>query len=218
MRSAHADEYNHDEAAEGYDADVRNEADPIRAGYEATLDWVASMAGVHEKWRVLELGSGTGNLTQRLPACREIVCVDVSERMEEVARRKSVGGRNRRFVREDILAVFDSDIGSFDAVLSTYTIHHLTEPEKRRLFAEIWSKLNSGGRAVFGDLMLECARVREEKIKEYRGRGYPDVAAAIEEEFFWHLEESVAAMEEIGFEVETKRFSDLAYGVVVYKR
>ena len=88
MRSKHVDEYNHDEDANGYDADVAEEGDPIREGYAAVLDWVIQAAEIGPDSRVLELGSGTGNLTARIPACGELVCVDISQRMEEIARPK----------------------------------------------------------------------------------------------------------------------------------
>lgn len=44
MRSAHADMFNHDPEAAGYDQDVRNEADPIRAAYQDVLNWVITEA------------------------------------------------------------------------------------------------------------------------------------------------------------------------------
>ena len=44
MRSEHADAYNHDPWAEKYDADVQMSEDPIRAGYNETLDWVVDTA------------------------------------------------------------------------------------------------------------------------------------------------------------------------------
>ena len=62
MRSRHADRFSHDEEAAGYDRDVLDEADPIRTGYDALLDWVAKSAEPAPESRVLELGSGTGNL------------------------------------------------------------------------------------------------------------------------------------------------------------
>ena len=44
--AAPAASFNHDGGAHGYDEDVLNEQDPIRAGYEATLEWVAESAGI----------------------------------------------------------------------------------------------------------------------------------------------------------------------------
>src|SRR5260221_7633818 len=91
--------YNHDDDANDYDADVRNEKDPIRAAYHDVLAWVISEARIDSSSRVLELGSGTGNLSCHLDQCGELVCVDLSERMEAIARSKSGHILNRRFIK-----------------------------------------------------------------------------------------------------------------------
>ena len=66
MRSSHVDIYNHDEDAATYDQDVLRSEDPIREGYTQVLDWVVQNAAITEDSAVVELGSGTGNLTARL--------------------------------------------------------------------------------------------------------------------------------------------------------
>jgi hypothetical protein len=42
MRSRYGDVFNHDEEADGYDVEVRNEKDPIRTVYGEVLRWLAS--------------------------------------------------------------------------------------------------------------------------------------------------------------------------------
>ena len=217
MRSKHVDDYNHDEWAEGYDADVAQEDNPIRAGYDALLDWVIRAADIRPDSRVLELGSGTGNLTARIPVCGELVCVDISQRMEEIARPKLAHLTQRSFIEDDILQVFERPLGKFDAIISTYTVHHLTREEKRLLFEQVWAHLVPGGRAAFGDLMLEDESQAAVKAAAYRAAGQPDVAESIEEEWFWRLDEDVAELEEIGFTVTVKRFSELSFGVLAEK-
>src|SRR5260221_14199168 len=92
--------------ANDYDADVRNEKDPIRAAYHDVLAWVISEARIDSSSRVLDLGSGTGNLSCHLDQCGELVCVDLSERMEAIARSKSGHILNRRFIKADIFVFF----------------------------------------------------------------------------------------------------------------
>ena len=197
MRSSHADYFNHDDGAVGYDDDVLNESDP--------------------ESRVLELGSGTGNLTSRLPEYHETICVDVSEKMEELALAKGARFPNRKFIKDDVLAVFDRNLGCFDSIVSTYTLHHLTEPQKVTLFGKLWSALNDGGVAVIGDLMVESADQLANKVTRYRNEGYEDVATALEEEFFWHLTEAICELERVGFQVSWIQFSDLSYGILAKK-
>ena len=148
MRSRHADRFNHDDDAATYDRSVRNESDPIRAGYDALLSWVAEGAEVDPASRVLDLGSGTGNLARRLPHFETLVCVDVSLEMTRLAREKLADRPGVEFVTADLLEYFDRPGPAFDAVLSTYAIHHLLEDEKRSLFERIAARLAPGGRAV----------------------------------------------------------------------
>ena len=79
MRSANADIFNHDTEAADYDNDVLNEADPIRAGYRDVLRWVVRQAQITPSSRVLELGSGTGNLSELIASCGELVSVRFRE-------------------------------------------------------------------------------------------------------------------------------------------
>ena len=217
MRSVHGPVFNHDDHATDYDADVRNEKDPIRAAYHDVLAWVISEARIDSSSRVLELGSGTGNLSCLLDRSGELVCVDLSERMEAIARSKSGHLVNRRFIKADILEVFDYERAPFDSVISTYAIHHLTDEEKRLLFAKIFTDLVPGGRAVFGDLMLQNQAEKASKIQEYLTKGDAKTAQAIDEEFFWSIDTARLDLNELGFQVETKRFSDLTWGVAARK-
>jgi len=217
MRSVHGPVFNHDDHATDYDADVRNEKDPIRAAYHDVLAWVISEARIDSSSRVLELGSGTGNLSCLLDRSGELVCVDLSERMEAIARSKSGHLVNRRFIKADMLEVLDYERAPFDSVISTYAIHHLTDEEKRLLFAKIFTGLVPGGRAVFGDLMLQNQAEKASKIQEYLTKGDAKTAQAIDEEFFWSIDTARLDLNELGFQVETKRFSDLSWGVVARK-
>jgi cyclopropane fatty-acyl-phospholipid synthase-like methyltransferase len=217
MRSANADVFNHNTDAAGYDHEVRNEADPIRARYREVLDWVVQQAQIFPTSRVLELGSGTGNLSALIASCRELVSVDVSEKMEAVAGPKLHHLAHRRFIKADILEVFAHGLGQFDAVISTYAVHHLTDQEKRRLFELLFDCLKPGGRAVFGDLMVQNGSEKEEKIQHYLAKADQATAQGISEEFFWLLDTAISDLKGLGFQVSTARFSDLSYGLVAQK-
>ncbi|MGA8655391.1 MAG: class I SAM-dependent methyltransferase [Chthoniobacterales bacterium] len=217
MRSAHGEVFSHDDEADGYDAEVRNEKDPIRAAYSNVLEWVVKEARIISTSRVLELGSGTGNLSSRIPRCSELVCVDLSERMEAIARKKLAHIPNRRFIKADILEVFEHENRPFDSVISTYTLHHLADDEKRILFAKVFASLVPGGRAVFGDLMVQNKEEEALKIQQYLANGDAKTAGDLREEFFWSIDAAVIALCELGFRIKIRRFSDLSCGIVAEK-
>ena len=100
---ARVDRFNHDEDAGDYDLDVTNADDPIRAGYDELLQWVTERAAIGATDSVLELGSGTGNLTAQLPSCARLVCVDISDEMTRIARSKLAGRPEISWQQADVL-------------------------------------------------------------------------------------------------------------------
>ena len=217
MKSIYADRFNHDEDASEYDEDVRNEKDPIRTGYEAVLNWVIESAKIEKQSSVLELGSGSGNLSRRIKECGELTTVDISEKMEELAKSKLTHIKNRTFVKADLLEFFEMNSEKYDVIISTYSIHHLSEEEKKFLLKEAWDHLKPSGKAVFGDLMLESKSKKEIKCEEYTEKEDFETAKAIEEEFFWYIDTAEAYLKSLGFKVMTRKFSDLSYGIVAEK-
>ena len=162
MRSRDADRFNHDPWADGYDEKVLDETNPIRAGYGALLAWTVEQAHIGPDSRVLDLGVGTGNTAALIPAARRVVGVDVSAKMIAQAPAKLSHLGDVELVQADLLEFFDRDLPAFDAVLSTYSVHHLDAGEKAELFRRIHAVLRPGARAVFGDLMFESEAARAE--------------------------------------------------------
>jgi putative AdoMet-dependent methyltransferase len=221
MRSRNADRFNHDEDAPDYDEDVADESDPIRAGYGETLRWVAARAQVSALDSVLELGSGTGNLTALLPRCRRVVAVDVSREMASIARAK-LGERDEiEWLEDDGLSFVSRSPETFDVVTSTYALHHLTEEEKGIFARLVLRRLAPAGRIAFGDLMFESPAERARIVGTLRARGddaAQELVETVEDEFFWDLSAAVACWQDLGFEVETRRISLLSWGLAAWRR
>lgn len=213
MKSRFADKFCHDHDAPGYDADVSDESNPIRDGYEAVLDWVAAEANCVGAGTAVDLGAGTGNLTARLLGFDRITAVDVSSEMMSVARGKLAVNADIAWIQADILKFFDSPVSDIAAVVSSYAIHHLIPEEKTELFLRIANVLKPGGKAVFGDLMFRNETERDRVLTGYRNTGREALAAEIEDEFFWLIDDRVPELEALGFAVQTQRFSELSWGV-----
>jgi tRNA (cmo5U34)-methyltransferase len=97
--------------------------------------------------RILDLGTGDGRLLALVRSANpdtEAVAVDFSPAMLEAAR-KRFGGDSRVSVVELNMDFSLPKLGPFDAVISSFAIHHLVHERKRALYAEIYGLLNSEG-------------------------------------------------------------------------
>jgi putative AdoMet-dependent methyltransferase len=214
MRSVFADAYNHDTYAGTYDKNVADESNPIRKGYRAALDWIGTVVGHCSL--ILDLGTGTGNTIAVLPTNAKVVAVDVSKNMLQIAQKK-LAGRDIEYIQSDILEYMETPSRRcFDGIVSSYAIHHLTEPEKAWLLSRTKELLLAGCKAVFVDLMYEDAGHRQALIEQYRQEN-ADVAESIEEEIFWDIQKTRRLLEVLGFGYSMKRFSELSWGIMLTK-
>jgi SAM-dependent methyltransferase len=97
--------------------------------------------------RILDLGTGNGRLIALLQADRpKLVAVglDFSELMLARARDRFAADGRVELIAHD-LAVPLPVLGRFDAVVSSFAIHHLEHERKRSLFAEVAELLEPGG-------------------------------------------------------------------------
>lgn len=122
---------------------ARADSIPHRSAGEATLiEELPASVG-----RVLDLGSGDGRLLalvlDRRPGARG-VALDFSPPMLERLHARFAGRDTVDIVTAD-LAMPLPDLGRFDAIVSSFAIHHLEDPRKRALYAEAWTALDPGG-------------------------------------------------------------------------
>jgi tRNA (cmo5U34)-methyltransferase len=116
---------------------------PHRAAGEAVLLEELPPAAT----RVLDLGSGDGRLLGLVllarPAARG-VALDFSPPMLQRLRERFAGDRRVEVVGHDLADPLPA-LGAFDAVVSSFAIHHLEHPRKRALCGEVWGALEPGG-------------------------------------------------------------------------
>jgi SAM-dependent methyltransferase len=101
-----------------------------RPGWDEEVEVLAELIGSLPPKRTLDVGCGTGFLTRHLRG--DVVALDQSDRMLEVARERVPGAR---FVRADALELpFEDD--AFERVFTSYFYCHLEEDERARFLAE----------------------------------------------------------------------------------
>lgn len=102
--------------------------------------------------RVLELGSGTGYLTEKIieknPGAK-VTCIDMTPEMIGIAMRKETL-KNVEFIEGDFRNVWPN--GKFDLVISTLCFHHLPDKDREEVTKMIRDSLADGGIFVNGDV------------------------------------------------------------------
>lgn len=140
----------------------------LRDFYRNTAEEVS--ARMHSG-RMLDLGTGPGNLpleiAKRSPGL-EIIGVDISSAMAEIARRKAEkeGLSERVVFRQGDAASLPFGDGHFDFVLSTLSLHHWARPQEA--LREVCRVLKAPGEAWVYDLARDASPgAKQELRREY---------------------------------------------------
>ncbi|MGA2357942.1 MAG: class I SAM-dependent methyltransferase [Terriglobales bacterium] len=97
--------------------------------------------------RILDLGTGDGRLlalVKREHPNTEAVAIDFSPAMLEAAKKRFAGDSSLAVITHNLDNPLP-DLGKFDAVISSFAIHHVAHQRKRALYPEIHDLLNAGG-------------------------------------------------------------------------
>lgn len=144
--------------AEGYDKIVGisdDEGTYPFAGYKQILNEIYNRTLAGKCDIILDIGFGTGTLTTKLyeQGCR-VWGQDFSERMIELAKEKMPkaklyqGDFSKGLVKE-------LEQNRYDAIIATYSLHHLSDEQKVELIKDLLLLLNDGGRIYIGDVAFE---------------------------------------------------------------
>ena len=176
--------------ADGYDSDVditdEDNEYPF-AGYKRILGSIYSTVLSKSNAVVLDIGFGTGTLAAKLyeKGCR-IYGQDFSSKMIELAFEKMPGAH---LYQGDFTQGLVEPLKkqSYDFIVATYSIHHLTDEQKVKFLKELRNFLNADGKILIGDVAFETREELNECIQE-SGDNWDDeeiycVADELREEF-----------------------------------
>ena len=119
--------------------------------YGPSTERLCKRAGIAEGMRVLEIGSGAGDvafmLTERVGPTGAVVGVDINAEILDTARQRATdaGLQNVEFIAGDARALLFSD--KFDAIVGRFVLMYMADPGKA--FAALMTHLKPGGIAAF---------------------------------------------------------------------
>ena len=182
--------------AEGYDKSVNISDEDGKypfAGYKTVLNEIFNrILNAHTK-TVLDIGFGTGTLTTKLYECGcKIYGQDFSERMIELAQEKMP---NAKLYQGDFSKGLVEPLTrqKYDAIIATYSLHHLTDAQKVSFIKCLMPLLNDGGCLYIGDVAFET-RASLEKCRNDVGSDWD------EDEIYFVFDELQKHIPEVKFE------------------
>lgn len=135
-----------DKLSSEYDQSIQRLIPHYQEIFEAlvTLSFLDKQAPL----KVLELGSGSGNLSlfvaHFFPKA-ELTLVDLSPEMLAQARAKSTAYEQRMtFLQANILEL-ELPENQYDLVISSFALHHLLDGDKQKIYQQIYRWLKPGG-------------------------------------------------------------------------
>lgn len=198
-------------------------------GYEDMLETAARAVASVRPEHVVDIGAGTGGLSEAILRESEaglVELLDVDAEMLDQARRRlaAFGGRTRFTLRS-----YSEPLPRCDAFAASLSLHHIPELDhKEALFRRAHAALVPGGVLVNADVNMPVDD--EERAELYRhwathqmshgiaeDQAWAHFAEWAEEDTYLPLDAELAALRRAGFEAE-RVWNDGPIGVVVARR
>ena len=193
-----------------YDAIIRQ----FIPGYETMIGVVAGALAASGPNRVIDLGAGTGALSEAIleqDGARTVELIDVDAEMLEQARRRLERFEGRVRVRE---TSFLAALPRCDGAAASLSLHHIPAmDEKRALYGRIRAAIRPGGIFVNGDATMPADPAGREAARRLwvehmmacgidEARAFEHLEEWAEEDTYFPLDEELAAMRDAGFDAE----------------
>lgn len=163
------------------------------AGYKTILNAIYNRVLSASAKTVLDIGFGTATLTSKLyeQGCN-VYGQDFSAKMIELAQPKMP---NAHLYQGDFSEGLVKPLTQerYDAIIATYSLHHLTDSQKVSFLKSLLSLLNEGGCIYIGDVAFETRAVLE-NCKAQAGNEWDD------DEIYFVYDEIKAFFPSIQFE------------------
>lgn len=225
---------NFEQTKERFDADAKAYDERIVKHVNGYLDLHLAILNMipfksQDSFTVLDLGIGSGRLPKevltRFPRCT-LTGVDFAEQMLNMSRAR-LAEYNARIKLQNMNFGQELPEGKFNIIIMVLALHHLEDPQKKKLIKKLFDKIDGRGALLIGDLTKSSSQritsvymglwrdnlrsngYSEEYIQKCYHEKYEieDIPATLEDQLKW--------LEKAGFdevEVFWKRFHFVAFG------
>lgn len=190
---------------ENYDERMRSVE---RLHYDDTLSKVVQKSMARTVDLVLDIGTGTGNLAVKfLEKGCQVVGLDPSAKLLRMAEKKVEKWGEQFDIRVCENPFLETPFfdNTFDVVVSTYSIHHITDDAKQLAIVEMKRVMKPDGRIIIGDVMFKDSEDKNRALWEY---------SDMEDEYQPTLDTFLDMFSDDGFMAEAEQMADTVWIVL----
>ena len=200
-----------DDWADNYDKTIymkSGEYQEVFLNYTELLNETVKHIAKYKGDIVLDLGAGTGNLTNvAAKAGYSAIGIEPNSKMRDIAIEKYP---SISFLPGTFLAL-PIDDNSVDAIINSYAFHHLTDDEKGDAIKLFKTKLKPNGTVIITDTMYSSLEEKEAIIKEATDKGFNNLVHDLETEFYTIHEVLTKLFESEGFHISYQQMNKFVW-------
>lgn len=200
-----------DDWADNYDETIfmkSGEYQEVFLNYTELLNETVKHIAKYKGDTVLDLGAGTGNLTNvAAKAGYNVIGIEPNSKMRNLASEKYPA---IKFLPGTFLAL-PVDDNSVDAIINSYAFHHLTDDEKKEAVKIFKSKLKANGVVVITDTMYSTIAEKEAIIEDATEKGFNNLVHDLNTEFYTTHEVLTKIFEAEGFTVSYQQMNKFVW-------
>jgi len=206
-----------DSWADAYDEtvyDKNGEYHEVFENYQGILEQTVTEIAKAPGATVLDLGSGTGNLSHIASLANyKVIGIDPNKKMRDISKGKFP---NIDFVDGGFLNI-PQDNNSIEAIISSYAFHHLSDEDKKLAALLFSTKLKTNGKVIITDTMYSSAKVKNDLLEDSLEKNYTSLAEDLQTEFYTTHQVLSEIFTFAGFKVSFKQMNKFVWILTAIK-
>jgi cysteine synthase A len=206
-----------DSWSDSYDRTVyedRGEYHEVFEGYHSILDTIADGIKKEANSVILDIGSGTGNLSSAARKLGyQVIGLEPNTKMRSISLKKYP----EIPVLEGGFLNIPVEDNSLDAIISSYAFHHLTNDDKADAANIFFKKLKPDGKIIFADTIYENPEIKDVLLADSIEKQYHSLAEDLKTEYYTTQEVLTDIFKEAGFSVTYQRMNKFVWILTAIK-